>query len=101
MNTKLSPETIAEIESDLDQVVFTVRNQRITRRVAHNLFHMVEPRDNWKSPIDAVVYIWDDRTLAALEYAITFFTGSVATVERLGSHHYRISAAGYYAAIGA
>lgn len=68
------------------------------------LFNLVANRENWKMPIDAVI---DPMALYALKAtksdlgrAITFYTGSVATIERLGKKLH-VTAAGYYAAIGA
>jgi hypothetical protein len=66
------------------------------------LFNLVANRENWKMPIDALV---DPAALKGISWndlgkAVTFYTGSVATITwKQGQVH--VTAAGYYAAIGA
>jgi hypothetical protein len=101
---RATPGTVASQQDDVggDELAFhSASGQKVTRRVATNLFNMVAPKDNWKNPIDATVLIYDESTLSNLVTAIQFFTGSVATVSKLGSCKYHILAAGYYATIGA
>lgn len=65
-------------------------------------FDLVAPKDNWKMPIDITLHA-TDAEVAVIKEAITFYTGSVATVTALmGAIGWvRITAAGYYVAIGA
>ena len=68
------------------------------------LFNLVAPRDNWKNPIRALVTPAELTALGAtwndLGKAVTFFTGSVATIQWKKGKIF-VTAAGYYAAIGA
>jgi hypothetical protein len=68
------------------------------------LFNLVCNRENWKYPIDAWVHPEELTALGAswndLGKAVSFYTGSVATIQwKKGQIH--VKAAGYYAAIGA
>jgi hypothetical protein len=77
-----------------------------TRGELAALFTRVEPKENWKLPIDTEVVLAGDRELFGLKAAIEFFTGSapaLAPVHPLadGQTRYHVAAAGYYAAIGA
>lgn len=65
-------------------------------------FSRVENKEHWKKPIAALVQVVSERELEAIKYAVTFYTGSVATVSRgFGPDVYKVTAAGYYAAVGA
>lgn len=68
------------------------------------MFKLVEPKDNWKNPINALVDPMDlvelGITKQDLSDAVEFFTGSPAVIEREGSK-YRVTAPGYYIVIGA
>jgi len=71
------------------------------------LFKLVEDKTNWKNPINSMVDPQSLRELGAtktdLGKAITFYTGSVATIGRdpQNPRMLRVRAIGYYAAIGA
>jgi hypothetical protein len=71
------------------------------------LFTRVQNAQNWKRPIDAVVSFANDREREGTRAAVTFFTGSEAriafTLRTTADGHglYRVTAAGYYVAIGA
>lgn len=62
-------------------------------------FDLVQNQENWKLPIDHTVR--DEVPQHQVEAAITFYTGSVATIEDRSDGSYRVTAAGYYACIGA
>jgi high-affinity K+ transport system ATPase subunit B len=97
---------LTELSNELDaQVVTRIEGRDVTRAELSRAFSRVEPKQNWKNPIDAIVVISSSYERLAIAAAVTFFTGSVATfdVVRLEANHstYRVRAAGYYAAIGA
>jgi hypothetical protein len=72
------------------------------------LFNLVADKAHWKNPIDARVELtFDEADL--LREVVIFYTGSVPTLEVLeptanrtdGKSLYRVTADGYYVAIGA
>lgn len=76
-------------------------------------FNRVAPADNWKTAIDRTLDA-SVTEIGAIQEAVTFYTGSVARAEVLGPPlvsclsmngetriRVRITATGYYAAIGA
>jgi hypothetical protein len=76
------------------------------------IFDLVAPKDNWKGPIDATIEApreAGDREIFCklMVAAVQFYTGSMAVVEwtgvksKTGWPQMRVTAAGYYAAIGA
>ena len=66
-------------------------------------FALVAPKGNWKMPINATLPMAsvtaDD--LAKIAFAVTFFTGSNATVSVTKTGKLFLTAPGYYAAVGA
>jgi hypothetical protein len=64
------------------------------------IFERVENKENWKLPIDATIEL-DTANKLLLDEAIIFFTGSVPHFHKLAGGKYRITADGYYMAIGA
>ncbi len=68
------------------------------------LFNLVAPKANWKDRINALVSPDELTRLGAtktdLGKAVTFYTGSVPTI-KWERGQLRVTAAGYYAAIGA
>lgn len=102
-NTK----TIQQIEADSQaQVVAKVNGRDVTRGDLSIAFDAVADKSNWKMPIDKVVDL-DAYTQAMVAEAVTFFTGSVATFQRIGGTttggigKFRVKAAGYYNTVGA
>lgn len=68
-------------------------------------FNKVAPSPNWKTAIYSVIEGTVEE-IGIVKEAVTFFTGSVASVTRLatledGRLRVRVQAVGYYAAIGA
>jgi len=63
-------------------------------------FKLVAPEGNWKLPINCKIRCLPEADLRRIAFAIEFFTGSVANITTHRGHH-TITAAGYYAAIGA
>lgn len=106
--TRLSHDIIlAKMNAESDsQIVAKVNGRDVNRAELTIAFNAVAPKDNWKNPIDATVDL-DDYTKAMVAEAVTFFTGSVATFTRIGGTttggvgRYRVTAKGYYAAVGA
>lgn len=72
------------------------------------IFDRVADKSNWKLPIKAEVAL-DFADSDLLREAVIFFTGSVPTMEVIepflnrndGRSMYRVTAAGYYSAVGA
>jgi hypothetical protein len=87
-------------------IVANVMGRAVTQGELKVAFEAVADKVNWKMPIDAVVDL-DPYTMAMVKEAVVFFTGSVAKFKALtgtttdGIGRYRVTAAGYYAAIGA
>ena len=86
-------------------VVATVMGKPVTQGELSKAFDVVANKANWKMPIDCDVTLKSHREMAMISKAVVFFTGSVAkftAVALLGSKcRYRVTAAGYYATIGA
>jgi hypothetical protein len=90
-----------EVADSMAQVVATVFGQQVTRGDLARVFAMVEDPNNWKNAIDKVVVIQTDVQMALIREAVVFFTGSVPQFTAMGRFRYRVTAAGYYQAIGA
>lgn len=93
-------------ESDQTQIVAMVGSMSFCRSELETLFNRVANRENWKLPVNSIVDVKDDRELTGLREAVIFFTGSVPKFEprsggSLPGCRYRITAPGYYAAVGA
>lgn len=85
----------------LDSVGMVREGYEFTVRELRGAFERVEPPENWKNPIDADIVLADERDLALIVSAVLFMTGSHAAIEALGCRRFRVTAAGYYVAIGA
>jgi hypothetical protein len=88
-----------------NQVVAKVLGKDVTRGALTLAFNRVCDIFNWKRPIDQVIEL-NDAEMALIREAIIFFTGSVPTFTpmlggKLPKCRYRVTAAGYYAAVGA
>ena len=86
-------------------VVATVMGKPVTQGQLSEAFDRVADKANWKNKIDAVVDL-NDQEMAMISEAVVFFTGSVAKFAprngaALPKCRYRVTAAGYYATIGA
>ena len=65
-------------------------------------FQRVQNRRNWKNRVNAVITIENDEEMRLITHAVIHFTGSVPSfVEVDGKQRYRVTADGYYEAIGA
>ena len=98
--------TLTELSNELDaQVVTRIEDRDVTRAELAQAFARVESKVNWKNPIDAIVIFSSSYERLIVAAAVTFFTGSVASMDviRLETNcsTYRVRAAGYYATIGA
>lgn len=96
------------VREDRAQEVDIINGKPVTRGELSDAFDLVVPRDNWKRPIDRVIEA-DFDTIDRVRRATVFFAGCVATVEVIepaadrtdGKAKYRVTAPGYYAAVGA
>lgn len=92
-----------------DGTVAELGQHRFTLDELKDFFDFVAPQDNWKNPIDCVRDILlstekEKRFLAGIHCAVIWYTGSVPEIRPNDERHngrVRITAAGYYAAIGA
>jgi hypothetical protein len=91
-------EELAEAQAE---IVGNVHGQPISRKAMQAAFELVQNRENWKLPIDAVVAIESDFERELIYHAVMFYTGSIAQFYRQGPVQYRVRAMGYYAAVGA
>ena len=96
-----------EIADTLAQVVMKVHGVDVTRGQLRDAFDRVSPA-NWKDGIDATVITGNGFEAEMIRQAVTFFTGSVPTLERVRARgvkaprcKWRVKAAGYYATCGA
>ena len=72
----------------------------VTRGEASAAFDRVKNPSHWKNPVDAIVEATIDET-AVISQAVTFYTGSRPTIRKLGARVFRVTAAGYFATVGA
>src|SRR5262245_44728559 len=96
----------AEIAASLAQVVAEVNGRKVTRGELRDAFDRVADKANWKNPVDAVIDISGDAEMAMIREAVIFFTGSVPKFAprkgaKLPGCRYRVTARGYYLAVGA
>lgn len=95
-----------EVRASMNQEVATVNGKRVTRGQLAAAFDIVSNKENWKCPIDAHVRLTDDE-IAMVTEAVIFFAGCTPEIERKsrkaedGTIKYRVTAIGYYEAIGA
>ena len=86
-------------------VVATVMGKAVTQGQLSAAFDRVADKANWKNPINAVVVLKTHREMAMIKEAVRFFAGCQAkfeAVELLGARcRYRVTAKGYYLAVGA
>jgi hypothetical protein len=65
-------------------------------------FSLVANTENWKYPIDATLpSITSIEKRKLIVFAVMFFTGSTATLSKTSGGKIRVTAPGYYAALGA
>lgn len=98
------PATIEQIEAEsMAQVVARIGERDVTRRELSEAFKKVAPTGHWKNPINKLIAVTKDERELVRE-AVVFFTGSVPEFEHRGNvcdHEvYRVTAAGYFTAIG-
>jgi hypothetical protein len=102
-NTK----TIAELEEEVqDEIVARDPQFSFTRRELTEAFTLIRPEKHWKGPIDAefqtgTMPTMSAREVAAVHHAVIFFTRSVPEIRHLCNFRFRVTAAGYFAEIGA
>ncbi len=96
----------SEKATSASQIVAQVNGRGVTRDELSLAFDAVADKANWKNPINTVVDL-DDYTKALVAEAVVFYAGCVPSFERLtgtttsGLAKYRVTAKGYYAAVGA
>jgi hypothetical protein len=94
--------------TELDEVIpsqFLRGFRPLRRRELSAAFDRVASTKNWKDPIDATVSLTADER-AILTEAVIFYCGCIPMFEDRGGvapaiRRYRVTAPGYYAAIGA
>lgn len=106
MNTATVETTIAtELQAAQSEIVVTLGEYRFTREELSKAFDQVSPKDNWKNPVCAYAVFRSPRERIAMHAAVAFFTGSTATLEFVGTagdtSAYKVTAPGYYRAVGA
>lgn len=96
--TKAAREMLKRYESDADAPCDLGGGFSLV--ALHAAFDLVKNADHWKDRID-----WTGRIALSeveiVEAAVVFFTGSVAHVTPDGGGRYRVTAAGYWEAVGA
>jgi len=104
MNLDLKPHVDAVAES-MKQIIPSSLQRPVTRGELAAAFDLVSNKENWKAPIDA--YVWlDDEQVTLVTEAVVFFAGCVPEFENMlrrkeGKVRYRVTAIGYYEAVGA
>jgi hypothetical protein len=73
-------------------------SEAFTQEQLREAFDLVAPKPNWKAEIDAVIPREKRDVVAA---AIEHFTGSEAEFQCAGDEHLRVTADGYFRAVGA
>ena len=95
-------QSLSQASRDLDALVIDrIDGRDVTRGEFSSAFDRVANPTHWKLGIDAVVDVADARDLEVVLRSVEFFTGSRATAGIVRPGRYRVTAAGYYAAIGA
>ena len=74
--------------------------REMTQERLSEVFDLVKPLPNWKMPIDAAV-AKDKATEEEISAAVIWFTGSLPTIYAQDAQFLRVTASGYYNAIGA
>lgn len=93
---------IASTLQSLDEQIVASRDgHQFTRAELSKAFDVVKPADHWKNAIDARVAILTKRERIAIEEAVIFFAGCHADFTPLGGDLFRVTAIGYFAAVGA
>jgi hypothetical protein len=82
---------------------FTPRAKRpaYTQEQMNVAFNKVADPKNWKNRVNRIVTVADDAERDLIAQSVIHFTGSVAEFVEIGDNKYRVTADGYYAAIGA
>lgn len=105
---KITMDTLKRIKEALREIPKgenVSEGEIVEAEILRHVFSFVEPKDNWKGPIDHTVLLDTlnvDRDVIAR--AVMFMTGSEARFEEVtkdGFPGVRVRAAGYYAATGA
>ncbi len=99
--------TIQQIDSEGQaQVCAKILGRDVTRAELSKAFDQVKNPTNWKMPVDARIPLVSDFDLLLVREAVIFFTGSVPEITPVllckpRAMVYRVTAAGYYVAVGA
>lgn len=67
----------------------------------HDAFDSVKNAEHWKNPIDKVVPYLTPKERALIHAAVIFFAGCEPKFEVLSTRKHRVTAVGYFAAVGA
>jgi hypothetical protein len=91
---------------DNDYIAACISGRAVRLSELRAVFNLVADKNNWKNPIDSTVVLGGDLTKALVHEAIVFFTGSVPTFRKISDASaaykswYRVTAPGYYSAVG-
>jgi len=101
--SKRDPEIQKMIDDSMASVVWEYQGEDVTRGELWNLHKTVESSEGWKMPIDAIIDDLNERDLALLDYAITFFSGCCAEFYSVEGQPNKtnVVADGYYRSVGA
>jgi hypothetical protein len=105
MDENLSISGELDVRTQRAWVVATIDGREITWGELKDAFDRVADRTNWKLPIDATIRTTPSandsaREVRLMREAIVFFTGSAPEFEVMRPYVMRVTAAGYYAAVG-
>lgn len=90
----------------LDQVAAKREGYEFTIRELHAAFDRVKNPENWKYPINAEITTASEeeasrREIVAIREAVAFMAGCLPEIRHLGNFRFRVTAVGYYNAVGA
>lgn len=84
------------------QVVAEVDGRPVTRGELQEAFRKVSNKEHWKYPVRCTLPAeTSEHDVLMIEEAVAFFTGSIAICHRFKNGKVRVTADGYFRAIGA
>jgi len=86
-------------EEEMDHSEMTHQEYEFENEILTNAFELVKPKPNWKYDINTILPKGTDIRL--IEDAIIYFCGCGADFETLPNGKIRVTAIGYYMAVGA
>ena len=102
MTTETGPEYLDRMRAERRaEIVTQIDGRDVTHGELDDAFNRVKNPEHWKYPIDATIEIADLHEQRMIAEAVVYFCGCVAEIVRVGRNRYRVTAIGYFAAIGA